>query len=572
MAEISVFEELAAELSGPERNALLDRIKSHASIIGDPLYGAASVPPKPEKDYSSRAAELGLFARIVFFFRRILTGKNREELMRDDDLKAIAYRMEAKSPGLVDWRRGILLYPFAEELRKLRDSARFFYDVLDRSVEQDKAAFYAFLGSIEIPETDRRLMSETDPSVAIPPGVDDSRGRSMLLDAFDRAFAELPDESRRAMYRDLRSILFLRRLSGYLFDRLIGAFRDSVGPAGEPSGALFRETRDLLLELGDILYSLRDPPSAALMESLFVFVEREELAKPGADPNAVLQSDLAKADVALGRIRAFNARVPLLVILRLVSGDPAYAPRELPGGEDWLSVYKTFWRERIERQLDAWRKDKRYRELQREINDFVGIQGSSGFVYISREERDSGPAIGLELALTFLDSFYKGPFVREINRTLKVLLVEGEFYRKDNRIEYTDAYDALLRLPEKLSAFDSRLAPDGDLGKAWFMARNEIGPSPLRKRKAQAIARSAEEEAEEIVRRAADSFISLARIVRGILKGEAGGRYDSLSNLYYIDGRANKDFLRALEKTRDRCERAHALLTELSGLDLGRAE
>ncbi|MDP3176349.1 MAG: DUF5312 family protein, partial [Spirochaetaceae bacterium] len=230
------------------------------------------------------------------------------------------------------------------------------------------------------------------------------------------------------------------------------------------------------------------------------------------------------------------------------------------------------WRERIERQLDAWRKDKRYRELQHEILDFVGIQGASGFVNISREERDSGPAIGLELALTFLDSFYKGPFVREMNRTLKILLVEGEFYRKDNRIEFTDAYDALLRLPEKLSAFDSRLAPDGDLGKAWFMARNEIGPSPLRKRKAQAIARSAEEEAEEIVRRAADSFISLARIVRGILKGEAGGRYDSLSNLYYIDGRANKDFLRALEKARDRCERAHALLTELSGLDLGRLE
>ncbi|MDP3178450.1 MAG: DUF5312 family protein, partial [Spirochaetaceae bacterium] len=137
MAEITVFEELAAELSAPERNTLLDRIKSHASIIGDPLYAASSVPLKPEKDYGSRAAELGFIARLVFFFRRVMTGKSREELMRDDDLKAIAYRLESKNPGLVDWKRGLLLYTFADELRKLRDSARYFYDVLDRSVEQD---------------------------------------------------------------------------------------------------------------------------------------------------------------------------------------------------------------------------------------------------------------------------------------------------------------------------------------------------------------------------------------------------------------------------------------------------
>ncbi len=569
MAERSVFDSLVAELSVAERRELLERIRSGARVSLEPLYGAESIPP-PERR-AARVAELGFLRRVLLFFRRLFSGKSLEDLLAADELKAIAHRVESRAPGLVDYRRGLLLVGFLEELKRLRDAARFFYEVLDRSVEKDKGAFFAFLGQIELPEANRRLLEETDPAVyaAAHPELRDENLRSELFELFESIIQSIPEERKRAMYHDVRSLLFLKRLSGFLFERFIQAFRPGLSPSGG-SAASFAETRELLADLGDIVYSLAVPPSAELLEALFVFAERDELARrPAEEAEALISGDLAKAEEALGRIRAFNAQVPLGEILRLASEDPEAAPRELAGGEDWLAVYKAFWRERIDTRLDEYREERRYRALAEEIAAFVGHAGLRNFDHLSREERPGLPPVRLELALSFLDGFYRGPFLAEINRPLKLVLVDGEFYRKENRVEFTDAYNTLLRLSEEILALDARLAPEGDLGGAWNQAQFEVAPLALKRRKLQNAARAADEEAERIVRRAGAALLSLVRVLRGILKGEAGGRYDSLANLSSIDGRANREFLKSLSLAKDRAERAHALLAALSGLDLG---
>jgi hypothetical protein len=576
MAALSSFDNLVAELSAEERGILLERIKVSMPVSSEPLFSAHTAPGAVAP-FSAKTDELGVLPRLILFLRMLFSGKSRDELLREDELKEIGRRIDQRYPGVIDRRHGLLLGPLAEELRGLRDSSRFFYEALDHSVEKDRGAFYAFLASIEMPETHERLLSEANPAVIAATllgtrGVtDDSAVRQSALAAFDGVFSELSDKGRRAMYQDLRSVLFLKRLSGFLFDRLIGTFREGMGPDSQ-SAAPFYEARELLLDLGDILFSMSEPPSTALMEAIFMFADREELGKKGSDAVAVLGADMAKAEVALGRIRSFNASLPLGDLLRLASGDPGYLPRELPGGEDWLATYKAFWRERIEASLDEWRSEHRNKELVEEIAAFVGEPGSAGFAHISREEGEWGPPIRLEVALSFLDAFYRGPFVRELNRTLKVVLVDGEFYRKDNRIEYTDAYDALLRIPELLAAFDARLGPEGELGAAWHSAKGEIGTVANKHRRLQSVARGAEDEAERLIKRVGSALQTMTSILQGFLKGEAGGRYDSLANLSYIDGKSNKEFLKSLAKAKDRCERARTLLAELSGLDLSQDE
>ncbi len=574
MAAYSPFDSLVAQISAEERVALLERIKAAIPVSGEPLYPASSAPSASAPS-GTKTEDIGLLTRLLLFLRGLFSGKSREELIREDELKEIGRRVEFKHAGLIDRRRELLLGPVAEELRGLRDAARFFYDALDRSVERDRPAFYAFLGSIELLATHARLVAEADPATISASmletrgSVDDSAVRNAALAAFDLAFSELSDKGRRSMYMDLRSVLFLKRLSGFLFDRLLGTFKEGVSPESGLS-ATFLESRELLLDLGDILFSMSEAPSTELMEAIFMFAERDELGKRGEDAAELLGADMAKAEASLGRIRAFNSRVPLGDILRLVAGDPAYLPRELPGGEDWLAIYKAFWRERIESELDEWRAEHRNKELVEEISSFVGAPGPQAFAHISREESEYSPPLRFDVALVFLDAFYRGPFVRELNRPLKVVLVDGEFYRKDNRIEFTDAYDAMLRVPELISALDARLAPEGEIGASWRAAVGDLGPISAKRRKLQAIVRIAEEEAEQIIKREGTALRIMVSILQGFLKGEAGGRYDSLANLGYLDGKANKEFLRSLDHAKDRCEKAASLLAELSGLEFSR--
>jgi hypothetical protein len=572
MAGSSSFDYLVAELSSEERRLLLERIKTSMPVSSEPLFPAHAAPGAGSAS-TIKAEELGILPRLLLFLRGLFSGKSRDELLREDELKEIGRKVEQRKVGVIDRRRCLILGPVVENLRALRDSSRFFYNALDRSVERDKGAFCAFLASIELPETHERLLSETDPasiaeSMAATGGPpDDLTVRQAALAAYDSIFSDLSERGRRAMYQDLRSVLFLKRLSGFLFDRLLGTFKEGAAPDSGPAASFF-DARELLLDLGDILFSMSEPPSTSLMEAIFVFADREELNRKGSDADAVLGADMAKAETALSKIRSFNEAVPLGDLLRLASGDPEYLPRELPGGEDWLAIYKAFWRERIEVLLEEWRSAHRNRELVEEIASFVGEPGPAGFVHISREEREDAPPIRLDIALSFLDAFYRGPFVRELNRPLKIVLVDGEFYRKDNRIEYTDAYDAILRIPELLATLDARLGPEGEFGAAWSSARLEMGPSSIKLRRLQSVARSAEEEAERIIQRVGSALRTMTLILQGFLKGEAGGRYDSLANLSYIDGKANKEFLRSLDKAKDRCEKAHSLLAELSGLDL----
>jgi hypothetical protein len=576
MASSSSFDNLVAELTAEERVKLRDRIRMAMPVSEEPLFPASAAPgaiPPP----AAKLEELGFVARLVLFLRGLFSGRSREEILREDELREIGRRVEAQFPGILDRRRGLLLGAVAEELRGLRDAARFFYNALDRSVERDRPSFYAFLGSVELPQTHERLIAEADPE-AIAASMAEARGaiedksvRSAALAAFESILSDISDKGRRAMYQDLRSVLFLKRLSGFLFDRLIGAFREGAAPDAGLSASFF-DLRELLLDLGDILFSMSEAPSTELIGVIFAFAEREELVREEEEEaSALLNSDMAKAESSLGRIRSFNARVPLGDLLKLATGDPAYLPRELPGGEDWLAVYRAYWRESIEAALAEWRAEHRNKALVEEIAAFVGEPGPAGFAHISREEREDSPPLRLDLALVFLDAFHRGPFLRELNRPLKTVLVDGEFYRKDNRVEFTDAYDALTRLPELLSALDARLGPEGELGAAWRAAGKELGGAAKR-RKIQSISRGVEEEAERIIAREGSALRTMVNILQGFLKGEAGGRYDSLANLSTIESKSNKEFLRSLGHAKDRCEKALALLAELSGLEFSLGE
>lgn len=570
MAESSVFDSLVAGLSEEERRSLLERVRKSVAVSNAPLFDAGSMPSSPPLSGQERLARLGIIARILLFLRRLFSGRDYDSLLEEDELRAIARRVQSAVPNLVDYRRGILLPGLLDQLRRLRDAARFFYDVLARSVDQDRAAFVAFLVSIEIPSLHERLLRETDPFIwsSFHPNASEAEAREAVLAAYEESFALLPDERRRTMYLDLRGLLFLKRLSGFLFERLLGLFKADLRAEGKLT-ASFAESKELLVELGDILFSLASPPSVELMEALLLFAEHEEIGLAAADAETLLGGDLGRAEEALARIRAFNAAVPLADIIRLVAEDPEHAPRELAGGEDWLNLYRGFWKSRIEGGLQDLHAERRYREITAEIAEFIGDVELPSYSHISSEESVAAPAVRLELALRFLDAFSRGLFIKELNRALRIVLVDGEFYRKENRVEYTDAYNTVLRVPESVAFLDERLGPEGEIGKAWSEAKLEIVSLPIKKRKIQAVARGADEEAERIVTDSGRALAELVRVLGGVLKGEAGGRYDSLANLSSLDGKANKDFVHGLGVAKDRLEQAYRLLSQISGIELG---
>ena len=61
-----------------------------------------------------------------------------------------------------------------------------------------------------------------------------------------------------------------------------------------------------------------------------------------------------------------------------------------------------------------------------------------------------------------------------MNKALKILFINGNFYKKENRTSFTDAYNNMTTTYDKIHALDKSVSPEGDLGIEIEAAKNEI--------------------------------------------------------------------------------------------------
>ncbi len=78
--------------------------------------------------------------------------------------------------------------------------------------------------------------------------------------------------------------------------------------------------------------------------------------------------------------------------------------------------------------------------------------------------------------------------------------------------------------------------------------------------------RKADAEAAELVQRTINSLKTLNKILNGILYSEAGGKYDTLSNLGYIGGKENDVLKKDWEKIISLSYESSTVLMELASV------
>lgn len=566
MDALGTFDRLVAELSLGERRELFRKLEALNVVSTAPLFRQDELPEEVFVERKYR--EASWFFRTYLQILSIFSGKPPLKLFEDRLIARLGSAVAVQHPGLFDARRNLLLGGMHAELQSLKESARFFYDALDGSVVRDKGAFFAFLASLEMDFIHRRLATETDPFVF-------AAGNSQALEAdirnalnrnLESILESIDEQQRKVMYRNVRSLLCLKELAAFLFDRTLTPF-SGVGDARTCPAYLLV---DQLMVLNDILYSMDFPPSMSLLESLFIFDLQDRVGTDGFDLEAETKKLVVRAEEALTRIRQFNQRVPLTAILRCASRNLSYLPSVITGGEDWFATYRDFWRKRLEERFGAFVKEHRREQLAESLAVFFGGKPIPRLRNAFSSENTGGFPVKSSFLLSFLVGFYRYVFSDEVNRILKVLLLDGEFYKKDNRVEFTDAYNELLKLNDTIEAFDRKIAPTGDLGSRYDFAGKEMIALPIKRRKFFALQQEANEESAGIVERAGKALRSLQGVLGGVLHGESGGRYDTLSNLGALSGRGSTVFISSLRNALQKIEKAVQMLGEIESVESGR--
>ncbi|GHV78770.1 hypothetical protein AGMMS49944_05610 [Spirochaetia bacterium] len=521
MEENGVFNRLAAALPMDERKSLLEKLGAQAGTANQPLYNDAdsldAAGPMGPADLKKKYAALPWYSRLFFWFAGLFRGKPPIQMFLNQQIARLGRLIEEQSPGIYDYEHDLLLPAFHRKASNLKESARFFYDALDMSVNRDKGAFYAFLASLEIEDIHRRLLAETDPQRLAErhPDADNAVLRALALEAMDECITSITDEQRAVMYYNVRTLHYLKELSAFLFDRLLVSFsirkaRQGAAPQENGLACSAHLVNNYLRNLNNILYSLKDAPPLTLLESLFIFILQDKAGTPEFNMEEEMTALLTQAQQALTVIRTFNKTVPLNRILRCAEKDMSILPKPVSGGEDWFSLYKEYWKHTVEEQFNVYLYKRRKEELMADFRDFFKSAKLQAVNAAAITEPKEGIPLQGAFGLSFLKAFHSAVFLPDLDPVLRPLL-------KESRAEFSEAYNTLFKIDTHISRFKGDVSDTGELGKRYAAALMDMSSLSVKRHKLQLVENEAADEAAKISGHIRNSLISMVRVLGGIL-------------------------------------------------------
>jgi hypothetical protein len=565
VGENSAFERLSANISRYERLKLLEKIGTFTDASERTLIISEKEAAPSEKSEAAYS-RLPWYKRLWFFIVGFFTGKTRLDAFIQSQIADIGRSVELLFPGMFDWQKGLLRQNFHVELKKLKEAARFFYSLLDAGISRNIGDFLVFLGSVEMKDIHAELSERTQPEnfASENPGVTDIKLQQMAVNLVEEEIDRISEESRQVMYDSAHYITCLKNLASFLFDRFIMSFGRSQGYIEPVCPAA--SVKSQLTGLNDSLYSIKRTPPSALLTAMFIFTIPEYTAEQDYDAESEMQKFVSQAEKSVEMIRAFNHRVPLTSILRCVLHNTSYLPSELTGGEDWFVLYRKTWVENVTQQFNEFIKERYRARIQTLCDTLFGQDFSDPFENFDIDFSGDGIPVNNLQTLSYMLTFHKLIFMPVINVFIRPILIDGDFINKENKTEFTEAYNVLIKLDDTIKNIVQRIDRNGDYGKRWTQILIEAQSVTLRRRKMGIIVEDVTAIVNTIIHDAKKAFVSMELILDGILNSVPGKPYDSLNNIAKIAGKGNL-FTDGLKTGLEKLKSMTQLLDEITKLN-----
>ncbi len=166
------------------------------------------------------------------------------------------------------------------------------------------------------------------------------------------------------------------------------------------------------------------------------------------------------------------------------------------------------------------------------------------------------------MSLGFLKGFYASVYP-SLAKPLKILMIEGDFYQHENRVEFTDAYNELNHQGQNVNLFDDKLSSHGTVGENFEKIMKENIRTIQGKAKIDALMLSLESEANMIVAQFCAACRSMTSVLTGVLSAERNSHYDTLANISSIQGKYNSVFRQELQTVKQTIAQAYEILKDI---------
>lgn len=566
MADASgIFERLVLTLESKERQEMLKQLADIAELQQEqarservPERAGSEGVLSPDAKLQAEPFLVRLWFSLLAFFSSTTPAKRYAKHLVSDLGRSLSKKygqyIQLSSASYVD-----ALYRDLLALKRTQD----FFGSLLRTFDDDKGGFYIILGSLLMKRSCQELMEKSDPFTVPwdkPPGRD---VRVSIMREMDVLFSGIPDEERARMYQAVQAIEWIRLFCSVPLDRMI--LRFGAVTAAEQT-CLIESVTEEMQSLANVLSSARRIP-VLLLEALYLFSVKDSVGEEKFDLEHECASFVTNAAAHLEEIRRFKSQVPVSDFVRYSLRDITWEPAICESGVDWFVLFRNAWKKRFDEKWGQWFRLHRRAMLERNMRSFLDAESLPKLQYHPWEAMWMPLSLRRELSLTFLKGIFASEYPAHLMKPLKILLIEGDFYRRENLTEYTDAFNTLEHQNQAIELFEARLSPKGDLGESFTLLLNEKIATVKGKARLEGLMLSVDSEVEAIINRTQGAFRSIDLILGGILGLVRGGPYETLSNISAIQGKLNERYRKDLGIVRQSLQNACGILSEAEAIE-----
>lgn len=534
MEAYTSFDRLVSRLSSSERTTLLEKLQTKVdpesqSLVSVEVPGAVSY-----KDIDLQYKSESLFIRIWLFIKSIFSNTDIKVLYNAQLVSGRGKYVEKNYPNLIDSYKRIFIQGFYERMEELASCADFFKDGISAYVS-DPGEFYVFLSSLIAPEVARQISQEVNPSNLPFDREVTNELRVSLVRKMENIIQSLPAVKRAALYNAVCSVDWLRHFVQLPFARILNSFSDDNGR----KTCSFDSIKSEIALLGKVLCNGKTIEPEVL-EALFVFSNSRD-AEGKDNYSEQFEKYMETASSRISMIKMFITTVPMRSIGAVVNMDAFWFPERPEGSEDWFVKYKNTWRKAFDKQWEQWLSDRKKDVLLSSMTKTFGFHKIPMLPNRPWSKIFGGVPFTYDYSMGFIYEFYKNVYP-EYQKILKVLMLEGVFYLKDNLVELTDSCAEMEHQEELIERLNVRLADDGETGLLFEKLKYDNLHTPRGKARLDSLIKSLETESAVILGQWCGAARSIQLILNGVISGVRNNRYDTISNLASIQGKSNSDF------------------------------
>ncbi len=559
--QLGTFERLVYSLESGERHDMLRQLAEISEQQQDATKPSKTVVDL-DKDNSlspeKRLLEEPFFVRLWFRLVAFLTSSSPSRAYSRYLVSVLGSRLGRTYGQFINPRQRLYVTAMHEALVSL-DKVKAFFVALLASYENDKGSFYVVLASLMMEKTTGKLQSVSDPFKE-PYDREPQRDiRAAILREIDVTLSAIAEDERLRMYQAAQAIEWMKSFCDISFDRMIMRFGILNG---EERNCLIDSISEEMKHLANVLAGAGRIP-LLMLEAMYLFSIQDQIDGSKFDLETECSQFVKRAAEFLSGIRLFKSTVPVTDCVRFTLNDVCWSPRPVEGGEDWFQLYKSAWRRQFDEKWSAWNRLHRKAMLEQRICSYLECESLPAIAYRPWEGMWLPLALKKELSFSFLKGFFSTVYAKKIMKPLKILLIEGDFYRRENLAEFTDAFSTLEHQEAMIQNLEIRLSPKGVTGEDFQIVRKEKMATVKGKARLENLMLGIEAEIAMMITKTVSAFRSIDLILAGVIGVVRGGPYETLVNMAAIQGKQNEKYRKELALVKSWLKNAIDIFSEI---------